>query len=1053
MPRLKSLHCVLLAFALLALPDPTFAGEVEPLLRKGHELAAHEQQAHIRVRLLAEVGAACAATGHHELAEKVFRDAARDAEDADDRDKLLAVLAAGCAGGGLCDLAREFAAGISPPEQRAEALLNAAGGAATAGEKAARFTPLLDAAVSAVRQESSPARRARHLARAAVLYAQAGLSDRAGTLLDEARQIVERMEDRAPRTALLAELAAAYCRASREGQVDAMLADITNPPSRAAVLLRCANALLDRDRPAAAHDYLSRALEMEQELKSRDGIEALLDAAGACVGSKHPGAAERLLRAADRILVDSGLRPGLLTRLAYLYGELGLWEDAARIEREKGNSGQACRYELKAILQRARSGDRREAFKQLLDLEGAYADHVGPQLLAEVYELHLSERPDTQLGELKRLGPVGTEYVAIRALAENAVRRSEYDAVIPLVGQLHRAPAHQAVVEEVALYALRHAGSGEAGEAIGLARDVLEMLKDPLRHLNVLFEVGWKARQVGDRKMVREVAGEMVGLLPKWDLGGEEALQLVRAAILENELGREEKALALVSTAMPRAQRIGCASCRIDTLQGIFDGLRRAAARKLLFAALEATYRAETQLEQALATLEAFPRWPSSDQRRLLRLALRGALGRDRQEQRVRALLRVVDAYHRRDLAPRTPALRIVAQTPLEPSRRLPAPEESAEELIRKLNAAPPVPVRLVFFTDSNCTECAEAKKLLSKIEERLTNLDLAIKEYDLEASTTNAHINEVLCAHLQQKERRGTRPAVFSSGRALFEEEITEANLLALIADARYKPSPEQVYAQTGGDPAEAVRKEYEALAFLSVVGGGLADGVNPCAFTVIIFLLSYLALVGKDRRQMAMVAGVFAAAVFLTYFGAGLGLSAIVARLTGISQAVRVALYGSAAALLLAAAVLSFRDAWLCARGRSEQMTLALPGALKSKIRRKISRQTRLGLTMGGTAALGVVVALFELPCTGQVYIPIILALHELPQYFWGPVGWLLLYNVCFIVPLVAVVGAVLYGLTAEQLADLFRRHVAKTKLALGGVFALLCALMLALIFWRPA
>ncbi|MHC4593300.1 MAG: hypothetical protein ACYS8L_11510, partial [Planctomycetota bacterium] len=143
--------------------------------------------------------------------------------------------------------------------------------------------------------------------------------------------------------------------------------------------------------------------------------------------------------------------------------------------------------------------------------------------------------------------------------------------------------------------------------------------------------------------------------------------------------------------------------------------------------------------------------------------------------------------------------------------------------------------------------------------------------------------------------------------------------------------------------------------------------------------------------------------------------------------------------------AAVLSFRDGVRCLKGRTADLTLSLPDSLKSKIRLAISKRARLGLTVGATAVLGAAVALFELPCTGQVYVPIAFALHHLPDYLWGPIGWLLLYNLCFIAPLVAVFLGVFFGLTSERLTAVFRRHIAKTKFAMAAVFAALAAFML--------
>ena len=1016
------------------------------MLGKARQLAAHEPQVDIRVRLLAEVGAACAETGHATLAEEVFRQAAADAENADDRDTLLAILTRTCADAGLYHLARQCAAGIGLPGNRAAALLDAAGEAA-AGEAAEQVEPLIQDAVNAILASRSIAGSVRRLARAAVICADAGLTAKADELLEEARR---------PTTGeAAAPLAIAHCVAGQPDQARALFTEMQQPPARAVALLKCAGALLDRERPDEASGFMSEALGMREELNSAAGITTVLDAAAGYGRSGHVQAAKSLLETAERIGAEIGLESGQRRRLEYLYGELGLWMDAARIAREDGKTGQVYRYEIKALLARARRGEAEAAFEDLLALDGEYASYVGLQLLGDIYELYLSQRPDASLSELAALSPLGSEYVAVQALAEAAVRRGNYEAVIPLLEKREKVPATQSIVADTASYALQQSGPEEAEEAIALAEEMLDALTTTVRYLRILYQIGTRAMQAGHRDRARSVAERILAKLATANLNDQEARQLVQIAILENWLGRPDRAQELISTALPRAQEIGCDSCRIEVLQGIFDDLRAADARDLLLAALEETHLSETLLEQSLTTLRALSGLSESDARRLLRMALDGALRRGRQEQRVRAVLQVASAYRQVGVAPGSRALAILAEAPLEPGRRTLGAQESPEELIDRLNGQGSAPVSLAFFTDETCPECARAKGLLEEVKKSLTGPDLTISEYDLDASAKNAHMNKALCSYLRlPSEFHGKRPAVFSSAGALFGDEITEANVLALISAARYKPSPEEIYnrGESQGSATKDLRKEYEALAFTGVVVAGLADGVNPCAFTVIIFLLSYLTLVGKDRHQVLAVGAVFAVAVFLTYFAAGLGLSQVVARLKEISQVVRIVLYGAAAALLLVAAVLSFRDAWLCANGKSDRMALSLPDGLKSRIRRKISRQTRMGLTVGGTALLGVVVALFELPCTGQVYIPIILALHDLPQHFWGPVGWLLLYNLCFIVPLLMVIGAVFCGLTSEKLTDLFRRHVAKTKLALGTAFLLLCALMLTLIFWKP-
>lgn len=88
------------------------------------------------------------------------------------------------------------------------------------------------------------------------------------------------------------------------------------------------------------------------------------------------------------------------------------------------------------------------------------------------------------------------------------------------------------------------------------------------------------------------------------------------------------------------------------------------------------------------------------------------------------------------------------------------------------------------------------------------------------------------------------------------------------------------------------------------------------------------------------------------------------------------------------------------------------------------------------------GVIVSLLELACTGQVYLPTILYMAQ--QGSSSAVGWLLVYNLAFILPLVIIFALVYAGMTQEALLRFQKNHTATVKFALAAVFLLLWALL---------
>ncbi|MFH0941347.1 MAG: hypothetical protein V1840_05790, partial [Candidatus Omnitrophota bacterium] len=66
---------------------------------------------------------------------------------------------------------------------------------------------------------------------------------------------------------------------------------------------------------------------------------------------------------------------------------------------------------------------------------------------------------------------------------------------------------------------------------------------------------------------------------------------------------------------------------------------------------------------------------------------------------------------------------------------------------------------------------------------------------------------------------------------------------------------------------------ERFRSFGPLTIVGAGIVDGINPCAFTVIVFFVSFLSVMGYKRREMAVIGAFYIAAVFFTYLVLGLG------------------------------------------------------------------------------------------------------------------------------------------------------------------------------------
>jgi cytochrome c biogenesis protein CcdA len=233
------------------------------------------------------------------------------------------------------------------------------------------------------------------------------------------------------------------------------------------------------------------------------------------------------------------------------------------------------------------------------------------------------------------------------------------------------------------------------------------------------------------------------------------------------------------------------------------------------------------------------------------------------------------------------------------------------------------------------------------------------------------------------------------------------------------------------GGD---AVGEVSGALTVGAIIGAGLLDGINPCAFSTMLFLISMLAVAGRTRREILIIGIVYSLTVFVGYVLAGFGLFAGVRSLMVFPTLVAImrwTLFG----LLLVLAALSVRDAVLAGQGRTSEMTLQLPDKFKRRVHSVVRSGTRSASLVGGTVLLGIGVTIFEFSCTGQVYVPVIMHLARTGS--GSAVGLLLLYNLAFILPLLIVFALAYAGVSMKKLGTAFGDRLVLVKLGLAAVF----------------
>ncbi len=181
-------------------------------------------------------------------------------------------------------------------------------------------------------------------------------------------------------------------------------------------------------------------------------------------------------------------------------------------------------------------------------------------------------------------------------------------------------------------------------------------------------------------------------------------------------------------------------------------------------------------------------------------------------------------------------------------------------------------------------------------------------------------------------------------------------------------------------------------------IVVSGLLDGINPCAFAVLLFFLAFLFAVMKNapmrdiKNRMIKVGAVYIAAIYIGYLLIGVGLLGAIS-LSPFPNLI--ALIG--ALLVIVLGIISIKDYFYYGRG----ISLRIPYSQWKTIAKLIHKAT-----IPSTFLVGLLVALVEFPCTGGIYVAI-LGMLAAKETQIRAITYLLIYNLAFVLPLVLILA----------------------------------------------
>jgi len=313
------------------------------------------------------------------------------------------------------------------------------------------------------------------------------------------------------------------------------------------------------------------------------------------------------------------------------------------------------------------------------------------------------------------------------------------------------------------------------------------------------------------------------------------------------------------------------------------------------------------------------------------------------------------------------------------------------------------------YFYSTTCSHCKNVAD--SGVLDRIGLMDgVVVEEYDIADSVNRDMYLEFIGRF--EVERSGIPFLVIEQGGE-FSYLMGDDNIIGGLEDAVVNFEGVDV----GG------WWDVEKITLGVVVVAALVDSINPCAFGVLLFLMLSLLNMGSAKR--ALKAGlVYSFVVFLVYFFVGLGIFRAIDSFQNLNHLI----YLVAGVLLLVLGVWQFKDVFFPRFGPALQIS--------SKAKPIIEKIIRRG-TIPAMIVLGVFVSLFELPCTGGIYLGI-LSMMSINKSF--AISYLVLYNLIFVLPLVVLTFLIYRGMSPAVLQRWTLSERKWMKIGSGVVLVLL-------------
>ena len=215
-------------------------------------------------------------------------------------------------------------------------------------------------------------------------------------------------------------------------------------------------------------------------------------------------------------------------------------------------------------------------------------------------------------------------------------------------------------------------------------------------------------------------------------------------------------------------------------------------------------------------------------------------------------------------------------------------------------------------------------------------------------------------------------------------------------------------------------------------VIVASLIDSLNPCAFSILFLTIAFLFSLGRSKTDIFKIGSVYILGIFVVYIFIGLGILQTLHLFNTPNFMGKIG-----ALILLIWGGLNLINHFF----PKFPIKLKIPSFAHGRIAQLMHQAT-----LPAAFVLGVIVGLCEFPCTGGPYLMILGLLHDQATRISG-FGYLLLYNLIFVSPLVVILGLASNPALHDRVKSWRKLHASQAEL-IGSLVMLFIGLLILLL-----